>query len=104
MPYSRAHCYELASFVAASAKEAGKPYHARSYFTLPVRAEELSFVAQGNFSHGNIQFRQWDKPGTRAAVIVDVFYPQPEMLGDAMMCRMRPSKNRYGFGIFVSSL
>ena len=81
--------------------DASPYYHASTSVSLPVSAEELSFV-ESNFTQGTFNVSQTSDVGSMAVVDINVFYRQPRMLQDINICRLRPSETKWRLGIFVS--
>ncbi|PIL33801.1 hypothetical protein GSI_04426 [Ganoderma sinense ZZ0214-1] len=77
------------------------PYRAHAQLSLPVAADELSFIAEGLHAHGSIDISQTADAGENAVVDVEVEYRQPEALDAATVCHTHPGDNKYGLGIFT---
>ncbi|KAI1790402.1 hypothetical protein LXA43DRAFT_513251 [Ganoderma leucocontextum] len=100
--YSTTQCLDSVNFTTITTPQGeGSPYRAHTSISLPVFAKELSFVARGDLSYGTFQISQSGDAGSEAVVDIDVSYHQPEVLGNATMCRLHPSRGKWGFGIFV---
>lgn len=100
--YSRPQCLDSINLTTTAIPLGdGSPYRAHTSISLPIFAEELSFVARGDLSRGTFQISQSLDVGSEAIVDVTVLYHQPEVLNNATMCRLHSSEGKWGFGIFT---
>ena len=51
-----------------------------------------------------VEISQTADAGANAIVDIEVEYRQPDALDAATVCRTHPDDNKYGLGIFVSTL
>ncbi|KAI1788344.1 hypothetical protein LXA43DRAFT_1097445 [Ganoderma leucocontextum] len=79
----------------------GYRVHLRTSVTLPVSASILSVISEGARTHGSLEVSQTADAASDAVVKVDVFYRNQEDFDEATVCRLHPSDNEWGLGIFT---
>lgn len=79
--------------------------HAHAFVQLPLNAtRELSFLSQGNMTHGGFRVLQNGASDSNAAVGIQAYYRDPKELTKARVCRLHPAQDKWGLGIFVSDI
>ncbi|TBU46636.1 hypothetical protein BD309DRAFT_1078468 [Dichomitus squalens] len=80
----------------------GYHYRAHTTLTLPVSAEELSFIAEGANAYGTFDVSQDAHTDSENAVVdIEVEYRVSDALDDATVCRTHAGQGKWGLGIFT---
>ncbi|PIL33770.1 hypothetical protein GSI_04395 [Ganoderma sinense ZZ0214-1] len=76
--------------------------HAHSFIQLPLNTtKELSFLSQGNMTHGAFRVSQNGASDSNVAVGIQAYYRDPKELTKARVCRLHPAEDKWGLGIFA---
>ena len=105
-PYGPEHCFDNINWTTIDLPDGQTTglLHAHSFIQLPLNTtKELSFLSQGNMTHGAFRVSQNGASDSNVAVGIQAYYRDPKELTKARVCRLHPAEAKWGLGIFVRS-
>ncbi|KAI0753363.1 hypothetical protein C8Q80DRAFT_1096622 [Daedaleopsis nitida] len=100
--YGRSQCSDAVNWTITTDSLGDYEYHASTSFSLPLTAADLHFVAEGSLQYGEFEMsHDVDLVSDSALIDVSVEYQHPDAIAEATVCRLHPSEEQWGLGIFT---